>query len=459
MMSNSADATSSQRRASYGPTSPKIGIRGAKTRQDILEAGLACFSEFGFHLTAVADLAKTAGISRATMYQYFKSKEEVFLELMTEAGAQLARVVRRLGRLGPTIDGFDNLHWWLGEWSWVFERYAPIFIEWANVNAPNAPIRSTVHGFNEFHTKHLSRAISTAGYTGDDPRTAAILCLALNNRYNYMRCVYKPNMTDNQLLDSLATATQLFLFPDTPRSILESGPRSSLRTPEIHPNSYPIAHLGAMGLLPTKSEQGDPSNFNHLSAAAKITVRRLLDSSAQVFSKNGFAASNIDLIVNEAGTARSTFYRYFDDKNQVLAALSSETAVAMVPLFERYPSVVLNGNEDDLSEWLGNFLSVQRRYTGVLRVWTEGFPTSALLLGPSRDVVDEMGRSIVQTFGPRRSYALHRGAMGMLFASILESFPNEALGSKVEPTDSQIIACQKRFVTHVMLPDSHLWGN
>jgi hypothetical protein len=70
-----------------------------------------------------------------------------------------------------------------------------------------------------------------------------------------------------------------------------------------------------------------------------------------------------------------------------------------------------------------------------------------------------MGRSIVQTFGPRRSYALHRGAMGMLFASILESFPNEALGSKVEPTDSQIIACQKRFVTHVMLPDSHLWGN
>jgi hypothetical protein len=39
-----------------------------------------------------------------------------------------------------------------------------------------------------------------------------------------------------------------------------------------------------------------------------------------------------------------------------------------------------------------------------------------------------------------------------MFASIIEAFPNEGIGSKVEPTLDQIADCQLRFIRNVLLP-------
>jgi AcrR family transcriptional regulator len=49
----------------------------AKTTQ-ILDAALPVFVRFGFRKTAMADIAKAAGISRASLYLSFNSKEELF---------------------------------------------------------------------------------------------------------------------------------------------------------------------------------------------------------------------------------------------------------------------------------------------------------------------------------------------------------------------------------------------
>ena len=105
------------RREGYGPTSPAVGERGARTRQRIVEETLRLFEAQGFHATSVDGIAKAAGTSRSTLYQYFESKEQIFVELLDECGSALMRVVRRIGPLGPTRLGFDNLHWWLGEWA------------------------------------------------------------------------------------------------------------------------------------------------------------------------------------------------------------------------------------------------------------------------------------------------------------------------------------------------------
>ena len=122
------------RRASYGAASPVVGARGARTRQQIVDVALQLFAERGFHGTVVEDIARSVGISRATLYQYFASKEELFRELVEESGSAQLRVMRRLARLGPTAEGFDNLHWWLGEVTWVYEKYATLFVQWANVD-------------------------------------------------------------------------------------------------------------------------------------------------------------------------------------------------------------------------------------------------------------------------------------------------------------------------------------
>jgi len=58
-----------RRRASYGPSSPVVGERGARTREAIVEEALKCFEAKGYHSTYVEDIAEAVGISRATLYQ------------------------------------------------------------------------------------------------------------------------------------------------------------------------------------------------------------------------------------------------------------------------------------------------------------------------------------------------------------------------------------------------------
>jgi AcrR family transcriptional regulator len=440
------------RRASYGPSSPTVGSRGAKTRRQIVDAALRSFTEKGFHATAVEDIAVLAETSRATLYQYFESKEAIFIELMHESGGALVRVTRRLGPLGPTADGYDNLHWWLGEWTWVFDRYSAMFIEWASVNSPKAPLRRKLEQFVDFHVEHFGKVLLAAGFTAGESNASSILVLALVGRFNYIRHVYRPGLSETQMLDSLASALQLFLFPDTPVAVLAAGPHSADRPSELRRELPPMADIGPLASLPPRDSIVSVEPFEGLGAQATRTVRQLMDAAARVFAANSYDATNIDQIVTEAGLARGTFYRYFPDKLAILSALSQEAAGIMAPLFVQYESVVADGDRAALRAWLHRFLDAHRGYSGVLRAWTEGFPIDPVLLAPAADVVDAIGHAIRATFGPKRAYPLDRRAAGMLFAGLVEQFPNEGKGSHYELDDDQVVETQARFVERVLLP-------
>jgi AcrR family transcriptional regulator len=103
------------RRNSYGPTSPMVGAKGARTRQQIIDAAIAAFTEHGFHATSIEIIAARASTSRATLYQYFESKDAIFVELMVESGENLVRITRQLSGLDPHADGYHNLAVWVRE--------------------------------------------------------------------------------------------------------------------------------------------------------------------------------------------------------------------------------------------------------------------------------------------------------------------------------------------------------
>src|SRR3989337_276168 len=52
------------------------------SRQKILDAALEVFARQGYYSASVSAIAKTAGISKGLMYNYFRSKEDVLNELM-----------------------------------------------------------------------------------------------------------------------------------------------------------------------------------------------------------------------------------------------------------------------------------------------------------------------------------------------------------------------------------------
>ena len=55
------------------------------TKEKIQQAAYKCVARFGFEKTTLDDIAKEVGLNKASLYYYYKNKEEIFLEVTTTA--------------------------------------------------------------------------------------------------------------------------------------------------------------------------------------------------------------------------------------------------------------------------------------------------------------------------------------------------------------------------------------
>lgn len=53
-------------------------------RDLILQAGSECFARFGYEKTTLDDIGKRAGLNKASLYYYFKNKEEIFVAVILQ---------------------------------------------------------------------------------------------------------------------------------------------------------------------------------------------------------------------------------------------------------------------------------------------------------------------------------------------------------------------------------------
>ena len=62
-------------------------------REQILRAAEKIFAEKGFHETTISDIAKGAGLSEPTLYEYFSSKEEILFTIPEETSCKLGELI------------------------------------------------------------------------------------------------------------------------------------------------------------------------------------------------------------------------------------------------------------------------------------------------------------------------------------------------------------------------------
>jgi AcrR family transcriptional regulator len=75
----------------------------------ILDAALPVFVRFGFRKTSMADIARAAGISRASLYLCFKSKEELFRAGSMQAHSRtMAKVEAVLADEGSALERIER---------------------------------------------------------------------------------------------------------------------------------------------------------------------------------------------------------------------------------------------------------------------------------------------------------------------------------------------------------------
>jgi AcrR family transcriptional regulator len=102
---------------------PKISDeRKTERREQILEGARRCFAEHGYEGATVVRLEREIGLSRGAIFNYFASKEELFIELAVRDNARmsevwisdgLAAVVRAVVELDPA---------WLSVYLELFRR-------------------------------------------------------------------------------------------------------------------------------------------------------------------------------------------------------------------------------------------------------------------------------------------------------------------------------------------------
>nr|BBH93063.1 hypothetical protein KTA_12620 [Thermogemmatispora argillosa] len=63
--------------------------RGEITRQRILEAAEAVFGEQGYYEASISEITRRAGVAQGTFYIYFRTKREIFVELVKDLGRRL----------------------------------------------------------------------------------------------------------------------------------------------------------------------------------------------------------------------------------------------------------------------------------------------------------------------------------------------------------------------------------
>ncbi len=79
--------------------------RAEATRQRLLEAAEAVFAEFGFYRASISELTRRARVAQGTFYVHFRTKEEIFRELVRQLSHDLRRELQEA--VVPLVDRKD----------------------------------------------------------------------------------------------------------------------------------------------------------------------------------------------------------------------------------------------------------------------------------------------------------------------------------------------------------------
>ncbi len=97
---------------------PKI-IDKAEKKATILEASIKVFAEKGWRNTKIADIAVGADIGKGTVYEYFRSKDELFAASFQYFMARAERLVA--ARLTQIEDPLERLEAYICAWADILE--------------------------------------------------------------------------------------------------------------------------------------------------------------------------------------------------------------------------------------------------------------------------------------------------------------------------------------------------
>jgi AcrR family transcriptional regulator len=145
-----------------------VGASGEETRQRIIVATMRCVAEVGYSRATIREIARTAGVTSASLYNYFPNKSELIkAAIAARTDVALPRLREAAGRPGDVIDRIEAV---LDESGRLMREYPDLAaFEWA-IRAESAVLLDSAIGggtgfkaFREIIESIVERDVSHVG--------------------------------------------------------------------------------------------------------------------------------------------------------------------------------------------------------------------------------------------------------------------------------------------------------
>jgi AcrR family transcriptional regulator len=267
--------------------------KGRQTRRSILQASREVFEKQGFYSASVAGISRRAGMSQGAFYQYFKNKEQVFLELNDRLLEQFWKRANELSleHLSPEqrLRGLIDLLYSHCRENHFFHRILGEF----------ELIDSVTIGYFESiarYCRSVFRRAVTDGYIRRlDPNIISygVIGMALFHSMDWEPDTSR--LSDQELLDASVALIERGVAGIKPWSM----PKDMRAGVRMRIGQKPRA-------LSVDLTQG------------QVTARSLLEAAEAVFGRYGYHRAGISDITRTAGVAQGTFYRHFKTKRDLM---------------------------------------------------------------------------------------------------------------------------------------------
>jgi AcrR family transcriptional regulator len=310
-----------------------------------------------------------------------------------------------------------------------------MFIQWTAIASSDTKVRPQITSFVRSYNHRIAERLAASGVRGIDPEVAAMLMTALVHRINlFVHTGRAYGRSARAAMDTLSVFLQLTLFPETPPSVF-----SSLH---LHASADPVADVDAIVVPPAPDIDGlSISDRNAtLSKRAENTVTALADAGAAQFRGRGYRRTSVDDIVEAADVARGTFYKYFSDKQDLLAAVAAEIYEAGKAFAEQITHVDPLEDESALRGWLATYIGFYDRYSGCIDAWVEGTTDNPTIIaiGENGQVLMDIGaaKMLIRRPGP---YPFDPIVAALILRALVTRVPQAALDLPEPISDEDVV--------------------
>ena len=445
------DPASVLRRAPFSDN-PRVGARGQRAHQRILDAALQVFGEDGYHACGVIRITEVAGCSRAAFYQYFSSKEDVFRHLAGQVARQLMASAEALDPITPDAAGWRTLRAWVERHGDIYDRYEPVFRAYQAAAESDEAVASGSARIADRNVAGVrAKLTSSSGSSSSSGPSSSAGSSALPSRHVdeaiaiLLECMTRtrhvvgvlgpalpasayPRERVNDALTDIVHRTLVGLDPE-----VNVHPPTKRRAPRV-----PLGPVMLQGLQ-------DDDGPRDLSPTGARTLAALLAAGHDVLVARGYHGTRVDDIAQAAGVSHGAFYRYFENKDHLIRLLAVRAirtvsvAMADIPDIAGSPEPAgsTTAGSATLRQWLRRYHTTHASETAMIRVWVDATADDPSLRPESAAALDWGRRRLVRFLQPRGFGDVDTEALVMV--ALLDAFGARPQATSTIPATAHII--------------------